>query len=346
MIIEPRVRGFICMNAHPEGCAANVGGADRPCPRAWPHRRRPALGAGGGRLDRLRAGVAHRRRIRLRRAHGRRVLRTARLREAVRLGRLVQHRGVRAGGGRGRPGRVELQRRRLRRRGQGTRPGPDPHAPGRLGRSGRLQPRLPAPRAPGERRSLQLGHQADRRAVRGQDHRRPVGRPGRRPHRAGERAGGRAHRGGDGRRRLAALDRRAGGGGGADAGVPHPCLYLPGPRAHVADLPRRHHRQGQGGPAADRRRAGCAAASTRRPGAAVGQPRAGDAGQRRDPDGRGLPGHAGAVAARAGHGRGVHRADGPPVPGEAVRWRRHPRGRCRPHPAGRLRDGGCGGRRR
>ena len=24
MIIEPRVRGFICMNAHPEGCAANV----------------------------------------------------------------------------------------------------------------------------------------------------------------------------------------------------------------------------------------------------------------------------------------------------------------------------------
>ena len=26
MIIEPRVRGFICMTAHPDGCAANVGG--------------------------------------------------------------------------------------------------------------------------------------------------------------------------------------------------------------------------------------------------------------------------------------------------------------------------------
>ena len=25
MIIEPRVRGFICMTAHPDGCAANVG---------------------------------------------------------------------------------------------------------------------------------------------------------------------------------------------------------------------------------------------------------------------------------------------------------------------------------
>ena len=92
----------------------------------------------------------------------------------------------------------------------------------------------------------------------------------------------------------------------------------------------------------DRRRAGRAAARARRPGAAVGQPRAGDAGQRRDPDGRGLPGHAGAVAARTGHGRGVHRADGPPVPGAAVRCGRHPRGRCRPHPAGRLRDGRCG----
>ena len=45
MIIEPRVRGFICLTAHPDGCAA--------------HRR----------VDRLRPGVAHRRGLRLRHRH-------------------------------------------------------------------------------------------------------------------------------------------------------------------------------------------------------------------------------------------------------------------------------------
>ena len=84
------------------------------------------------------------------------------------------------------------------------------------------------------------------------------------------------------------------------------------------------------------------------PGAAVGQPRTGDAGQRGDPDGRRLPCHARSSAPRAGHGRGMHRADRPPVPGAPVCRRRDPRGRSRPHPPGRLRDGrsGAGGRAR
>jgi enoyl-[acyl-carrier protein] reductase/trans-2-enoyl-CoA reductase (NAD+) len=67
MVIKPRVRGFLCTTTHPAGCAANVRPADRLRARAGARSRWPEARAGDRCLHRLRPGLAHRRRLRLRR---------------------------------------------------------------------------------------------------------------------------------------------------------------------------------------------------------------------------------------------------------------------------------------
>ena len=60
VIIKPKVRGFVCVTAHPEGCAAHVEEQIRLCPHARPDRWHPAARPGRRRLDRLWPGVAYR----------------------------------------------------------------------------------------------------------------------------------------------------------------------------------------------------------------------------------------------------------------------------------------------
>ncbi len=103
VIIKPKVRGFICVTAHPVGCERNVLEQIAITKAAKHAGRRPQARAGHRRLHRLRPGLAHHRRVRLRRRHAGRVLRKAQQPREDRHRRLVQRRRVRQGRERGRP---------------------------------------------------------------------------------------------------------------------------------------------------------------------------------------------------------------------------------------------------
>ena len=91
LTIAPRIRSFICLNAHPVGCAANVERGDRRRDRGSARQRAQAC-AGHRRQHRLRPVEPGHRGVRLRRARHRRLPRTAGPGREDRLGRLLQPR--------------------------------------------------------------------------------------------------------------------------------------------------------------------------------------------------------------------------------------------------------------
>ena len=241
MIIEPRIRGFICMTAHPDGCAAHVAEQIDYVRRRDPVRR-PPPGAGDRRLHRLRARLAHRGRLRLRRRYSWRVLRAAGGPAPHRLGRLVQQRRLRTRRQCRRPRRLEHQRRRLLQRGAAADPGLGGRAPG-PGRPGGLQPGVAAPYPPRLGRDLQQRAQADRANA--------TPAPPSIPRTAqsakvrietGPRGRDRCYGGGDGRRRLAALERCAARRRVAGAGLSQRGLHLRRAFLYPRHLPRRNDR--------------------------------------------------------------------------------------------------------
>ncbi len=128
MIIKPRVRGFVCVTAHPAGCAAHVQEWIDHVKGKGADRQRPEEGPGDRRLHRLRPGLPDHRRFRLGSGDGRRLFRAP-----VRGGppgdaRLVQLHRLHPEGARGRALCPESQRRRLFRRNQAPDDRRDPRA--------------------------------------------------------------------------------------------------------------------------------------------------------------------------------------------------------------------------
>ena len=161
MIIKPKVRGFVCVTAHPAGCAAHVDEwishvkSKGPIPNG--PRKVLVIGAstGYGLASRITAafgsGAGDARHL---------------LRAPVRGGphsdsRLVQFDRVHEGGPRRRPLRAEHQRRRVLRRDQG--PGAGDHQEGHgTGRPGRLLARVAPQDASEDGRRAQVRPEARR----------------------------------------------------------------------------------------------------------------------------------------------------------------------------------------
>ena len=89
MIIQPKVRGFICTTAHPDGCARAV--QDQiDWVKRQPSFRRPKESPRRRRFDRLRAGVAHCHLLWRGGSHARSLLRAASSRQTHGNGWVVQ----------------------------------------------------------------------------------------------------------------------------------------------------------------------------------------------------------------------------------------------------------------
>lgn len=73
MTIKPRVRGFICVTAHPVGCEHHVSQQIDYVTAQGFYRAGSEAGAGNCRFDGVRPGSPHHRRVRLRRRHARHI---------------------------------------------------------------------------------------------------------------------------------------------------------------------------------------------------------------------------------------------------------------------------------
>lgn len=294
---------------------------DRARAGPGPGRGRAEAGAGDRCLHRLWPRGAHRRGLRRRRRHAGRVLRARRKRHQDRHARLVQHGRLRAPRhGRG-PLCEEHQRRRLLRCGEAADDRDPPPGPG-PGRPRGLQPRGAAAHPSEDRPGLQLHPQAHR----------PGGEPARHRHRqrhgqgdrarAGDAGGDRQHGGRDGRRGLAAVDRRAARGRRAGRGREDHGLHLPRREDHAGHLLERLDRRGQEGPRPHRARDPRQARGPwRRRCARGGAQGGGHAGQLGDPDDAAVPLAAVQGDEGRGHARGLHRAGRRPVPRGPLRQR-------------------------
>ncbi len=206
--------------------------------------------------------------------------------------------------------------------------------------SGRLQPGCAQAGRPGHGNHLQLGAEADRRLV-PQQERQPGQRPGHvRRDRARHRRRDRGDAQGDGRRGLRRLDARAGRRGPAGARLPRRGLQLHRAGADLSDLSLGHDRQGEGRPGGEDARAfGLDGRARGRCGLCGRHEGAGHAGVGGHPGGPAL--HQPAVQGDegSGHARGNGRADRPPVPRPPGAGLPPHRRRGWPHPAGRPRAG-------
>ena len=253
---------------------------------------RPQDAPGSGLKHALVIGAQHRLRpvqpgergVRLRRARHRRLPRAAAAGRADRLGRLVQPRRRPAPGARARQGRSSSIN------GDAFSDEVKQETLARVAASGVkldcVVYSLAAPKRTDEtdRRHLQLGAEADRRAVPQRQH-----QPRQRPDPAGrdrarDRRRDRGDAQGDGRRGLRRLGAGAARRRSAGEGLPRRRLQLHRAGADDADLPVGHDRQGQGGSGgADRGAVGDAARARRRRRLGQRQQGAGHAGVGGDP---------------------------------------------------------------
>ena len=255
-IVKRRSRGFICVNAHPEGCRRNVERQIAVASAGPARPRGPAQRAGHRRLHRLWTGLAHCRGLGLRRAHARRLFRAAARRRQNRHARVTTTRSrctsapsATACSPRSINGdafsddckreAIAIIRREL--------------APLDLVIYSLASPKRTHPRTGVAYNSAlkPIGQSFSSRTIE-LDSEKVVDVTLASRHRKGNRR----HRRRDGRRRLAHVDRGSCRGRSARSRRAHAGLFLHRPRADLADLSRRHHRPRQAGPRADRARAG------------------------------------------------------------------------------------------
>ena len=168
MIIEPRVRGFICTTAHPVGCATNVREQIAYVLRPGRHSGVPQARRRAGVFDGLRPCEPHRRDLRRRGRHHRRVAGARAFSEQDGQRRLVQQPRIRDRGREDRTVSRHARGRRLLRRVEENLHRPCARKVRTAGHAG-LQHGRAGPDRSGHRQDLSLGDQAARRSRRHQD---------------------------------------------------------------------------------------------------------------------------------------------------------------------------------
>ena len=168
MIIEPRVRGFICTTAHPVGCATNVREQIAYVLRQGRHCGVPQARRRAGLFDRLRPREPHCRDLRRRRGDHRRVAGARAFGYQDGQRRLVQQPRLRDRGREDRTISPHARGRRLLQRVEENLHRPCARKV-RTARHAGLQHGRAGPDRPGHRQDLSLGDQAARRSRRNQD---------------------------------------------------------------------------------------------------------------------------------------------------------------------------------